>query len=105
MKTNLNITSEISVVIEVKPARYAQYIASLELGEMKSFTFDVVDFNGNRNELMKMGNDISSNKGHWYSHCNGYAKDCMVNYKNEITINTYKHYNLTREDRVKLMQK
>lgn len=45
---------------------------------------------------VKKADDKSSNRGHWYAHCNGHSMDLMVNYQGDISINTYRHYGKER---------
>lgn len=58
-------------------------------------------FNVNMNEAdtikmkkfaVKFADDKNSNGGSWYAHCNGYNMDMIINYRGEMSINTYGHY-------------
>jgi len=72
----------------------AAFLRSLILGELKSFTVVISneDIIRVKKFAIKYGNDKSSNKGHWYAHCNGYSMDLQVDYNNRVIINTYRPY-------------
>jgi hypothetical protein len=57
-----------------------------------SFTTNEEDLKRIKKFAVKYGNDNNSNRGHWYAHCNGYAMDLIVDYKNNLQINTYRPY-------------
>lgn len=83
--------------IEMTVKNGALFTRCVLKGKYKTFNVTTNSFDLKRIKqfAVKFGNDNNSNKGHWYAHCNGFAMDLMVNYKGDITINTYRPYGKT----------
>jgi hypothetical protein len=71
-----------------------KFTENLIAGNYKQFNIaiDESDIKRVKQFAVKYADDKSSNKGHWYAHCNGYAMDLIVNYNGEASINTYRPY-------------
>lgn len=94
MKTfKININSKLQNV-EITVKNGAQFTRSVIEGEYKVFnvTTNEKDLLRIKKYAVKYGNDNNSNKGNWYAHCNGYSMDLCVNYRGDISINTYRPY-------------
>lgn len=78
---------------------YAEYLRNLNSGKYKTHRFEVVEIDaGLKKRIIRVSNDRSSNRGHWYAHCNGYNMDLILHYDGKIEINTYHNYRTVRND-------
>ena len=101
MKSTVNIKLNgvnYQLTVNFKRGEYGRYLNSCEKGEYRNYVVSIDKKETHENELfyqtiIKVANDKSSCHGNWYAHCNGYAKDAILNYRNELTINTYAPYN------------
>lgn len=72
---------------------YSAYMEALNKGIYKTFYFKVVDIPAHtRKYLIRNATDYSSNRGHWYVHCNGFNMDIMWHYDKTIEVNTFREY-------------
>ena len=84
----INEEHEIEVI-----GNYSAYMDALNKGIYKRFFFKVINIpRHTRKYLLKHCNDYSSNRGHWYVHCNGYNMDIVWHYNKALEINTYREY-------------
>ena len=72
---------------------YSSYIDALNKGIYKTFYFKVVDIPAHtRKYLLKNATNYSSNRGHWYVHCNGFNMDILWHYNKTLEVNTFREY-------------
>lgn len=72
----------------------SSFTRSIIEGAYKRFTIvvDPEDLDRVKRFGVEYGNDNNSNHGRWYTHCNGYAMDILINYTGHVEINTYRPY-------------
>lgn len=72
---------------------YSAYMEALNKGIYKTFYFKVVDIPAHtRKYLIRNATDYSSNRGHWYVHCNGFNMDIVWHYDKTMEVNTFREY-------------
>lgn len=78
MKTfEINLGNDIVMVCgQTKRGQVKRFNEALLAGDYKNFEFELVD--GDTSKYIKVANDRSSNRGHWYAHCNGYMFDSVI---------------------------
>lgn len=84
------------------------FTEALTRGEYRYFSIqvDTYDLSRIKKFAVKHGNDNSSNRGHWYAHCNGYSMGLTVTNKgNDISINTYRPHGIPASAHKKLRTK
>lgn len=89
----INITPKLeNVTFSVNNGR--AFSDALMSGIFKKFNIVISpkDLDRVKKFAVKYGNDKSSNRGHWYAHCNGYAMDLVVSYNGTAQINTYRPF-------------
>lgn len=94
MKTfTININPSLTnVVITVKNGRAFSEAAIQGIYSNFKVLVNDEDLKRIKKYAVKNANDKSSNRGHWYAHCNGFSMDLMVDYAGNVQINTYRSY-------------
>ena len=91
MKTfQLTICNKLKdVTVTVK--NYRKFEKAMMLKEYHNFNIVIAepDIKRVKQYAVKNADDRSSNKGHWYVHCNGYSMGLFINYEGSATVNTY----------------